>query len=157
MKKCFILDWDGTATDNNRRVEAVLDPMISLFSGRYGISEEELTIGYLDQEVMIRENEREHPWIHRNRLAAYCEDPLIYNNRLFVNLLNDINPQNLSSLWREVLRAYGEAYRLSLQSFCNNRRLQGSDLNRQTLKAKWLKMAYQTTSQTAYCTGHPCE
>lgn len=110
MERHFILDWDGTATESYNRAETTSDFMFNLFSDRNGIPKEKLVELHQARKRDIRANEQNYPWIHRNHLASYCEDPLIYNNSAFVEVLRPFRAQDTSSLWQEVLLAYSQAY-----------------------------------------------
>lgn len=111
MAKTFVLDWDGTFTDNNVRAKATLEQMVSLISEKYGRGKEEVARQISDNKLNILKNEREYAWIHRGHVAAYCEDPLILNNMAVVQLIQGINPgHSLSEYWSETLRFLGESY-----------------------------------------------
>tara|TARA_Y100000310_G_scaffold343257_1_gene450020 strand:- start:22 stop:810 length:789 start_codon:yes stop_codon:yes gene_type:complete len=111
MKKHFILDWDGTATESYNRAETTSELMIDSFSREYGIPKEKLAEAHQEQKRNIRDNERKYPWVHKGHIAAYCEDPIIYSNSAFVEALRSFEPKDVSSLWQEVLLAYSEAYK----------------------------------------------
>lgn len=111
MKKTFVLDWDGTFTDNVVRAKVTLEQIVLLISKRYGIEKEEVARKISDNKQDVLKAEKEYVWIHRGHVAAYCEDPLILNNIAIVQLIQEINPgYSLSEYWSETLRFLEESY-----------------------------------------------
>jgi len=111
MEKTFVLDWDGTFTNNDVRARNSLEQTILLISNKYGIGKEKIAKKIRDNKQDILNCEREYAWFHRGHVAAYCEDPLILNNLVIVQLIQEINPgHSLSEYWSETLRFLGESY-----------------------------------------------
>ena len=111
MGKTLVLDWDGTFTDNNVRARESLEQMVLLISEKYGFKKEEVIKRIKEYKQDILNSERKYTWIHRGHVAAYCEDPLIWNNIAVVELLKEINPlHSLSEYWFETLIFLRESY-----------------------------------------------
>jgi hypothetical protein len=111
MRKTFVLDWDGTFTDNNERARKSLEQTVLLISEKYGLEKEKVAGQVSDNKQDVLKAEREYAWIHRGHVAAYCEDTLILNNIAVVKLLRKINPErDLSDCWSETLGFLGESY-----------------------------------------------
>lgn len=121
MGKTFVLDWDGTFTDNNVRARKTLEQMITLISKKYEIEETEVTTRIKKNKQGILENERKYTWTHRGHIAAYCEDPLILNNMAIVELIRELRQgNNLSEYWSETLRFLGNVYSGIQASYVQN-------------------------------------